>query len=157
MGAVNRPPDLVRTSRSFHANRARFDLLALLLAAVLLFVVLVRTEAFEHFADWSRAHETWQLDEMLVALALLALACAIYALRRWRDLDREVTRREKAERATERLEGLLPICAGCKRIRDAVGAWVAVEEHVAARTEAAFTHGICPDCRHRLYPGLSST
>ena len=153
---MNRPPDLLRTSRSFHASRARFDLLALLLAGVFLYVVLVRSDAFERFADWSRAHETWQLDDMLVALALLAVASAIYALRRWRDLDREVTRREKAERTNERLEGLLPICAGCKRIRDTGGAWVAVEEYVAARTEAAFTHGICPDCKLRLYPGLTS-
>jgi uncharacterized membrane protein YhaH (DUF805 family) len=151
---VSPPPDLARTSRSWHASRARFDLVALLVAGVLLYVVLVRTEAFEHFTAWSRTHEAWQLDEVLIALALLAVACAIYALRRWRDLDREVARRERAERANERLEGLLPICASCKRIRDAVGEWVAVEEYVAARTEAAFTHGICPECRQRLYPEI---
>jgi len=156
MGAVSPPPRLARTSRSFHARRARLDLVALLLVGVLLFVVLVRNEAFENFAAWSRAHEAWQLDEVLVAMALLAVAFGIYALRRWRDLDREVTRRESAERATERLEGLLPICAGCKRIRDAVGGWVAVEEYVSARTEAAFTHGICPDCRRRLYPEITA-
>lgn len=156
MGAVSPPLPLARTSRSFHARRARYDLLVLSLAGVLLFVALVRIEAFERFAAWSRAHEAWQVDEVLIALALLAVAFAIYALRRWRDLDREVARRERAERATERLEGLLPICAGCKRIRDAAGGWVAVEEYLAARTEAAFTHGICPDCRRRLYPEITA-
>jgi hypothetical protein len=154
MVVVSPPTNLARTSRAFHERRARLDLLALLGASVLVFVVLVRTDAFEHFIAWSRAHETWQLDEVLVALGLLGVSFTIYALRRWRDLDREVARREAAEQAAARLEGLLPICAGCKRIRDAAGGWVAVEEYVAERTAAAFTHGICPECRERLYPEL---
>jgi len=46
-----------------------------------------------------------------------------------------------------RLEGLLPICAYCKRIRDQGQAWVRVEDYVEMRSDARFTHGICPDCR----------
>jgi hypothetical protein len=156
MGAVTEPRPLAPKSPSSHATRARNDLIVFALVGLLLFVVLVRLEAFENFANWSRTHETWQLDEALVAAALLAFAGAFYALRRWQDLKDEVHRRQTAEAAQARLQGLLPICAGCKKIRDDAGSWVAVEAYVSARTEAAFTHGICPECRQRLYPDLDA-
>jgi hypothetical protein len=156
MGAVTELRHPPRTTGGLPARRARNDLIVLLLVAIALFVLLVRLQAFERFYAWSRTHETWQLDEVLVAIAVLALASAFYALRRWRDLRAEIARREAAVSAARRLEGLLPICAACKRIREGGGGWVAVEEYVAARTEAAFTHGICPDCRQRLYPGLDA-
>ena len=50
------------------------------------------------------------------------------------------------------LEGMLPICASCKKVRDEAGRWVAVEVFVRDRTRADFTHGICPECCARLYP-----
>ena len=52
------------------------------------------------------------------------------------------------------LYGLLPICASCKRIRDDQGYWNDVEEYIRKHTEADFTHGICPDCMNKLYPGM---
>lgn len=50
------------------------------------------------------------------------------------------------------LRGLLPICASCKKIRDDRGYWQKVEFYISNHTGAEFTHGICPDCMHRLYP-----
>lgn len=50
------------------------------------------------------------------------------------------------------LHGLLPICAACKKIRDEQGAWNPLELYVESHSEAAFTHGMCPDCAQRLYP-----
>lgn len=44
------------------------------------------------------------------------------------------------------LRGILPICANCKRIRSDDGQWEAVESYVRDRTNAEFTHGLCPDC-----------
>lgn len=52
------------------------------------------------------------------------------------------------------LSGLLPICSSCKRIRDEEGKWRALEEYISAHYEAQFTHGICPECRGRIYPGV---
>lgn len=52
------------------------------------------------------------------------------------------------------LTGLLPICAGCKQIRDGQGHWQHLEVYIRERTNADFTHGICPDCMTRLYPDL---
>lgn len=50
------------------------------------------------------------------------------------------------------LEGILPICASCKKIRDTGGCWSSVESYVSSRSKAEFSHGICPDCVKRLYP-----
>jgi len=52
------------------------------------------------------------------------------------------------------LRGIVPICAGCKQIRDDRGYWNQVEVYVRDHTEAQFSHGICPDCMKKLYPGL---
>jgi CheY-like chemotaxis protein len=49
------------------------------------------------------------------------------------------------------LNGLLPICASCKKIRDDRGYWEAVEVYISDHSEAEFTHGICPDCARKLY------
>lgn len=52
------------------------------------------------------------------------------------------------------LSGLLPICVSCKKIRDERGAWQPVEVYLRNHTGAEFTHGICPDCGNKLYPGF---
>ena len=49
------------------------------------------------------------------------------------------------------LQGLLPICAFCKRIRDESGGWFQLEGYIAERSEAKFSHTFCPDCRRTHY------
>ena len=49
------------------------------------------------------------------------------------------------------LRGIVPICADCHRIRSEQGDWQRRERYVAARTEAQFTHGLCPDCEHKYF------
>jgi hypothetical protein len=49
------------------------------------------------------------------------------------------------------LKGLLPICASCKKVRDDKGYWHQVEVYVRDRSEAEFTHGICPECEAKYY------
>jgi hypothetical protein len=45
-----------------------------------------------------------------------------------------------------RLESLLPICAGCKRIRNKEGKWLVFERYLNDTTGTKFTHGLCPAC-----------
>ena len=52
------------------------------------------------------------------------------------------------------LQGFIPICASCKKIRDDKGYWQQVEKYIQDRTEARFSHGICPDCKKKLYSEL---
>ncbi|HEX4263614.1 MAG TPA: PAS domain S-box protein [Verrucomicrobiae bacterium] len=57
-----------------------------------------------------------------------------------------------ALRHVKTLNGLLPICASCKKIRNDSGYWEQVETYIRSRSNAEFTHGICPDCVRLLYP-----
>ncbi|HDZ91051.1 MAG: response regulator [Deltaproteobacteria bacterium] len=53
------------------------------------------------------------------------------------------------------LHGILPICSNCKKIRDDKGGWHQIEEYISERSDAQFSHGICPDCMEKLYPEFS--
>jgi DNA-binding response OmpR family regulator len=44
------------------------------------------------------------------------------------------------------LEGILPTCMYCKRIHDGGDKWVHIEQYISQRTEASFSHGVCPQC-----------
>ncbi len=50
------------------------------------------------------------------------------------------------------LSGLLPICSHCKKVRDDKGYWRQIEIYIRDRSEAEFSHGICPDCLKKFYP-----
>ena len=52
------------------------------------------------------------------------------------------------------LKGLLPICSSCYKIRTQENEWHALEKYISARTDARFTHSLCPDCAQRLYPEM---
>lgn len=49
------------------------------------------------------------------------------------------------------LQGFLPICARCHKIRDDQGYWERIEVYIQDRTQAKFSHGVCPDCAEILY------
>ena len=61
----------------------------------------------------------------------------------------------RQERQLRVLEGLLPICSFCKRIRDEEGDWRQMEQYIAARSSARFSHTFCPECGRRHYPDLT--
>lgn len=52
----------------------------------------------------------------------------------------------------KRLEGLLPICASCKQIRNELGEWEVMEKYISAHSEAQFSHSVCPQCARQIYP-----
>jgi len=59
-------------------------------------------------------------------------------------------------RKLKSLEGILPICASCKRIRDGKDQWYQLEAYIRDHSEAQFSHSICPDCAKELYPELDT-
>ena len=74
-----------------------------------------------------------------------------YMLRRSREelvenLKKKNEELEDALAHVKRLEGLLPICCYCKKIRDDHNYWNEVERYVGEHSNAKFSHGICPDC-----------
>ncbi len=63
-----------------------------------------------------------------------------------RSLADRVTELEQALKSVRQLQGLLPICCYCKRIRTDGNYWQRVEEYISAHSAATFSHGICPGC-----------
>jgi len=68
----------------------------------------------------------------------------------WRR-NRELT--EKSHHIKS-LQGLIPMCAACKKIRDDRGYWYQLEKYLTEHSAAEITHGLCPDCIRKLYPDL---
>ena len=56
------------------------------------------------------------------------------------------------EKEVKQLEGILPICASCKRIRNESGVYVNLESYITTHSQASFSHGLCPDCVKKMYP-----
>ena len=63
-----------------------------------------------------------------------------------------MTELQEAFSRIKKLQGLLPICASCKSIRDDQGYWKQIEVYIQEHSGADFSHGICPTCARRLYP-----
>ena len=58
---------------------------------------------------------------------------------------------QAAEKEVKMLQGILPICSHCKKIRKDDGLWIQVESYVRDHSEVNFSHGICPDCMDKHY------
>jgi hypothetical protein len=76
------------------------------------------------------------------------------------ELARRVKELQEALDQIETLEGILPICMYCKKIRNDQNYWQQVESYISQHSQAEFTHGLCPECfeKHIKRPlqGLSS-
>ncbi|MBI4877201.1 MAG: response regulator [Acidobacteria bacterium] len=70
---------------------------------------------------------------------------------RIQSLQREL---ERSLSEVKTLRGLLPICAGCKKIRTEKGDWVQVEEYIMDHSEAICSHGLCPGCLAEAYQSI---
>lgn len=105
----------------------------------------------------------------LAGLILLAVRLRVDSLAQAKaDLERLVAARteelrsrneelSRALREVKQLSGLLPICASCKKIRDDKGYWNQLEHFISSRSNADFTHGICPECAETLFPEVART
>lgn len=119
-------------------------------------------ERREQAALISRQRLIGVLGGLVIALALVVVAQLVRYNRRGREREallakanadlasaNEELRTALSEVRT--LKGLIPICANCKRIRDDEGFWSAVEDYIADRSDAMFSHGICTHCGPELY------
>ena len=83
----------------------------------------------------------------LRVLPLRAVAIAEKSLRESRDeLAVKVSQLQDALAKVKLLEGIIPICMYCKKIRDDKASWQQLERYISAHSEAEFSHGICPEC-----------
>ena len=77
-------------------------------------------------------------------------------MNRLREKEELIKGLESAMANIKVLKGLLPICASCKNIRGDDGYWNQIEVYLRENSDLDFSHGICPECAARLYPGLAT-
>jgi hypothetical protein len=95
-----------------------------------------------------------RLDDIAAALVRFFVLALLVALTH---LLAQQSRRLRQR--VKMLEGILPICAGCKSIRDTEGHWIPLEGYIMANSGAQFSHSFCPDCYKAYYgemPSISS-
>jgi len=78
----------------------------------------------------------------------LLVRAARYALER----EHLILELREALARIKTLSGLLPICAGCKKIRDDKGYWSQVDSYITLHSGTRFTHSLCPDCLKKYFP-----
>lgn len=59
---------------------------------------------------------------------------------------------EEAVSHIKRLQGILPICMHCHKIRTDQESWKRIEEYLTEHSDAQFSHSLCPDCLDKYYP-----
>jgi hypothetical protein len=92
----------------------------------------------------------WDSFNHLLSYALIAIITGILKAAFLREQQLRMDR-DRALRNVHELEGLLPVCAWCKKIRDDDGYWQELEAYLKPRTKASFSHGICPACVQLLF------
>lgn len=67
------------------------------------------------------------------------------------ELQLTVDKLISAQQEIKTLEGIIPICSNCKKIRDDEGYWKKIESYIESHLDASFSHGICPECMNEFY------
>jgi CheY-like chemotaxis protein len=76
----------------------------------------------------------------------IAIEVALYKRKADEEKNNLIAELQQALATIRKLNGILPICSSCKKIRDANGSWTAMEIYISEHSEADFSHGYCPDC-----------
>lgn len=101
-----------------------------------------------HFSDDMRMR-------FLSAYIIITFLALSFEFLRWYFYTQLEQERQKLKEAMEKvhtLDGLVPICSMCKKIRDDKGYWNQLEQYLIDHTDAKLTHGICDDCYAKHYP-----
>ncbi len=95
-------------------------------------------------------HEFTPQEVRLLSTLADHAAVAMEKSQLYRESVERVKALEEALARVQQLQGLLPICAWCKKVRNDQNYWQSVEGYVAEHTDARFSHGICPECKEKL-------
>jgi K+-sensing histidine kinase KdpD len=107
-------------------------------------VVMPIIRLYFHVAVWTIYMEIF--DSVLNAMIRMTVLAAFAFL-----IDRTAWQTRKLSQKVRVLEGILPVCSFCKKIRDQQGHWRSMEQFITERSEAQFSHGFCPECGERHY------
>jgi DNA-binding response OmpR family regulator len=104
--------------------------------------------------QWRDELQLWRALELGATDVLAKERAAVELLARVKAalaLSRVARRLEETERRLDEAEGLLALCASCKRVRGPDGGWEPIEAWLRRDVGVESTHGICPSCRKALH------
>ncbi|MCX8124245.1 MAG: hypothetical protein N3F66_08785 [Spirochaetes bacterium] len=84
----------------------------------------------------------WSMMESTVNMIIQILVFIAFSL----TIEKVAMENKKLEEEVTLLQGILPICSYCKKIRDEKGTWQPIEHYISQHSDALFSHGLCPDC-----------
>ncbi len=120
-----------------------------------------KADSFMQLAERSQSRvENISVLLVLVSVCLsafIAFFTVRHVLKVEKELLHERNELQKALSEIKTLSGLLPICASCKKIRDDKGYWNQIELYIRDRSDAEFSHSICPICAEKLYGHLEKS
>jgi len=76
----------------------------------------------------------------------IAIEMALYKHRVEQEREELIAKLQAALEHVKTLQGMLPICAWCKKVRDDAGYWMSVDQYLRTHSELEFSHGVCPTC-----------
>lgn len=126
--------------------------LGLALAAPLSVARVIYTFVFESSVESYLSTSNVQILSNIGFHGCYVLACLGLCILNFQRVEFEL---KDTREDVKTLEGILPICASCKKIRDDQGYWRQVEAYIQSHSEAVFSHSICPECVEKLYPELA--
>jgi hypothetical protein len=111
----------------------------------------------------------WWLEAVIDAVMITTIASPVLyyltylplcrGLQRLREADARkallIRDLQTAREEIWKLQGMVPICAWCKDVRDDSGYWHKVETYIESRSDARFSHGLCPTCLAKQFPALA--
>jgi len=159
MGLITASGPAVPPVRVFMDSTVRSQLMRAFFPMIFTFAVFY---GLVYRTVFSRAGNPALIASSVAILSVIVISLAASKIARsvGTEIDRANAERTRAETEREKLivqlqdalaniktlQGMLPICASCKKIRDDSGYWNQIEVYITKHSEAEFTHGLCPDC-----------
>ncbi len=136
-------------------RRGVFFTLALFLAVLTVFLLQNESYVTGHYSLPFQI----RLSAVYITITLLAIIGEELRNRIQERLKKSNQQKEEAIQKLNKslgeiktLQGILPICLHCKKIRDDEGYWQAVDQYIHTRTDVQFSHALCPECMSKHYP-----
>ncbi|GFO67935.1 hypothetical protein GMLC_15140 [Geomonas limicola] len=95
-----------------------------------------------------------EIEQARTSAESYALSLELQVAERTEQLEEKVIQLERALAAVKRLEGVIPICGVCKKIRNDKESWQQLEQYISEHSQALFSHGLCPECYQRQMRAL---
>ena len=116
------------------------------------YMIAVASNVESELAGWYQKRTIYSFGWLLSTIIFFLLTHVLIRLYSAKNSLEEKNRKlQKASEEIKTLEGIVPICSYCKKIRDDKGYWEQVEVYVRRHSHADFSQGICPDCFKKHY------